>query len=645
MDTKLNVLIVEDVETDAELLERELIKSGIRYISKVVDNRSAYLEALSSFEPAIILSDYGMPSFNGMQALLLREKMLPDVPFILVTGANNEEIAVECMKAGADDYILKNNLTRLGHAFKSALDKKAIVRANKESDEKLRILSRAVEQNPALILITDTNGNIEYVNPKFTQTTGYAQEEVLGKNPRLLKSGNQNARLYSDLWNTVLSGNEWTGELLNRKKNGDLFWEFATISPLLNPEGDITHLVGIMEDITEKRRMLVDLIVAKEKAEAGDKLKTAFIKNISHEVRTPLSTIVGFIDMLQNPDISDETRLSFNQIIKKSSNRLLNTITNYMDISIIVSGNMEVHNTSFSLDKLLEEVKAEFKEACKEKHIKLTIQKPERDEDIYLNSDPELLHKIWYQLLSNAVKFTSKGEIKFGVREQAEGLSFFVSDTGIGIEADKSQLIFDYFMQADISQTRIYEGSGLGLSIARDLVKLLGGNIYVESVKNEGTTFLFTLTENKGDAVAERPGLKILKAGLQQNPLILVAEDDDFNFKYLDIILKRANYLVVRAVNGLEAIDICRKNKDVNLVLMDMKMPKMGGLDATREIRKFMPDLPVIALTAYVSPVDENEAVAAGCNEFVSKPVNRPKLLGLMQKILGNQDWERDSNV
>jgi CheY-like chemotaxis protein len=315
-----------------------------------------------------------------------------------------------------------------------------------------------------------------------------------------------------------------------------------------------------------------------------------------------------------------------------------------MDISIIVSGNMEVHTTSFSLDNLLEEVKAEFKEACKEKHIKLTIQKPERNEDIYLNSDPELLHKIWYQLLSNAVKFTSKGEINFGIRETSEGFSYFVTDTGIGIEADKSQLIFDYFMQADISQTRIYEGSGLGLSIARDLVKLLGGQIYVESVKNEGTTFLFTLTETKSNSIAERPELRIQKAELKQNPLILVAEDDDFNYKYLDIILKRANYLVVRAVNGLEAIDICRKNKDVSMILMDMKMPKMGGLEATREIRKFMPDLPVIALTAYVSPVDENEAAAAGCNEFVSKPVNRTKLLSLMQKVLGNQDWEGDNN-
>jgi len=635
MEKNFKILIVEDVPTDAELIKREIEKNTVQHTCKVVETKDAYLKALKEFEPEIILSDYSLPSFNGMQALLIRQEMMPDVPFILVTGANNEEIAVECMKAGADDYILKDNLTRLGQAFKAAIAKKAIIKANKVATEKLSILSRAIEQNPALIVITDMNGNIEYVNPKFTQTTGYSSDEVKGKNPRILKSGNQSAEFYKNLWQSVLSGNEWAGELLNRKKSGDLYWENAVISPLLDASGQITHLVGIKEDITEKRKMIIDLILAKEKAEASDKLKSAFIKNISHEVRTPLSTIVGFIEMLLNPETSEETKVSYNHIIRKSSTRLLNTITNYMDISLIVSGNMEVRPGLFSLNKMLGEIKDEFFEACKEKKINLSVQKPAEPIDIQLKTDQELFHKIWFHLLGNAVKFTQKGEITFGYNKTSEGFSFFVSDTGIGIDQDKIKLIFDFFMQADISQTRVYEGSGLGLSIASELVKLLGGQIFVESEKNTGSTFSFKLPEKITVQPVGKPDFNPPQPEVGSIPLILVAEDDDFNYKYLDIILDRAGYSVIRAANGLEAVDICRNNPNVNVILMDMRMPKMGGIEATHEIRKFLPNLPIVALTAYVSPADENEATSAGCNEFLSKPLNRPKLLGLLQTVLG----------
>ena len=635
MGNEVKILLVEDSPTDRELIQRELKKSGIQFKVKVVETRDKYLQALKEFEPDIVLSDYNLPSFDGMQALLLRKEHAPLVPFILVTGANNEEIAVECMKSGADDYILKNNLTRIGQACKAAIEKKSIVKSNIEAMEKLSILSRAVEQNPALIIITDKNGNIEYVNPRYTEITGYTLKEVTGRNPRILKSGHQSAEFYENLWQTILSGKEWNGEMLNKKKNGDLYWEHGSISPLINESGQITHLIGIKEDITEKRKMFLDLIQAKEKAEAGDKLKSAFINNISHEVRTPLGAIEGFVEMLLSPETLEENKALYGQIIRKSSTRLLSTIADYMDISLIVSGNVEVHKTSFSLNQMLSELKEEFLEACAEQQLKLTISKPDGPQDIILTTDPEHFKKIWLHLIRNAVKYTPHGEITFGYRRTPDGLTFFVSDTGIGIDENKTQLIFDYFMQADISQTRIYEGSGLGLSIARDLVKLLGGNIYVESVKNSGSTFSFTLEGATTIPVIEKPELQIKQPEPNAHPLILVAEDDDFNYKYLDIILKRAGYLVERAANGLEAVIVCRSNPNVSLILMDMKMPVMGGLEATRQIRSFLPALHIIALTAYVSLADENAAHEAGCNEFLSKPVNREKLLGHLKKVLG----------
>ena len=638
MKTQLKIVLVEDLPSDAEFVKRELIKSGIDINFRVVETRIDFIKAIDEFKPDIILSDYSLPTFNGLQALKLKEELAPDIPFILVTGSNNEEVAVECMKAGADDYILKDNLKRLGQALKAALAKKTIVRLKKEAEEKLSVLSRAVEQNPAHILITDIDGKIEYVNKRFTETTGYSLKEVLGKNPRILKSDNQSIGFYMDLWQTALSGKEWMGEMLNRKKNGDLYWENLMISPIVNETGQITHLVSIGEDVTEKRQMIEDLIAAKNKAEATDKLKTAFINNISHEVRTPLNGIMGFSEMMVEDDISMDQKRNYNEIIKKCGARLLNTINNYMDSSLIVSGNMEAHKNPFSLDGLLDEIKEEFNERCTEKHIGLSLQKPHRAGDIKINTDQELLRKILSHLLDNAVKFTTEGTVSFGFKYKPGIIEFFISDSGSGIDGDQTEEIFDYFTQADTSQIRGYEGSGLGLSIARGLLELLGGQIRVETLKGKGSSFYFTLPDGVLGAVAAKEVGTIKQPERKTAALILVAEDDEFNYKYLEITLKRAGYLVIRAENGREAVDICHRNTDVNLILMDMKMPVMGGLEATTEIRTFLPVLPIIAQTAYVSSADENEAYKAGCNEFLTKPVIRDKLLTVLQKFLVPQE-------
>jgi PAS domain S-box-containing protein len=635
MDYKIRLLMVEDCPSDAELVKHEIRKNGISFTNRVVETEADYVSAVHSFKPELIISDYNLPIFNGMRALRIREELAPEIPFILVTGTNNEEIAVECMKSGADDYILKDNLKRLGEAIKSAIRKKEIIRSKNEAEEKLKILSLAVEQNPACIVITSVNGTIEYVNPKFTQITGYTAEEAIGKNPRILNSGFHTSEFYQNMWVTIMSGKEWIGELQNKKKNGELYWENALISPLLNEAGQIMHLVAIKEDITEKRRMIEDMIIAKEKAEAGDKLKTAFINNISHEIRTPLSGIVGFSEMILSPDISIENKTAFNEIIKKSSGRLMNTISNYLDISLLVSGNMEVRKSAFFLNNLLQEISDKFSAPCEAANIKLKIQKPELHADLQINSDTELLMKVFSHLIDNALKFTQQGEITFGYIKKDKALEFFVNDTGVGIEPEKTKQIFDYFMQADVSHTRRYEGSGLGLSISGEMVKLLGGHIHVKSAVDKGSSFYFSLPLDIIISGLEKDDSKIKQAEWKSKPVILVAEDDDFNYKYLEIVLKRENYFVLHAANGSEAVDICHSNPEVNLILMDMKMPVMGGLEATRRIKAVFPDLPIIALTAFVSARDESEALDAGCIEFLTKPVNKPRLLASLQKHLG----------
>jgi PAS domain S-box-containing protein len=660
--------------------------------------------------------------------------------------------------------------------------------------QELLKLSRVVEQSPESIVVTDTNGIIEYVNPASCNTSGYTVEELVGENPRVLKSGETPSEEYKVIWETITAGYEWKGDFHNRKKNGELYWEHATISPLKNPKGEITHFLGIKEDITEQKhseglqkvvfniskhtqetgelkqlfvyikdelnqlfdttnfyvafydegsdmlnavyvsdendiitewpaeksltgyviknnksvlfkhddfdklvetgdleligvdseiwlgvpltvngkpygaiviqdyhnpdaysendlkmlefiasqvslsiqrqKSILELQDAFAKAEAGDKLKTAFINNISHEIRTPLNGILGFTEMTLNPDSTREDNELFFSIIKKSSKRLLNTITSYMDISMLVSGTMELVRRPSNLDKLIKEVYKDFAEMSINKGIELQIRKPQFEDPMILNTDIEKLRKIMSHLLDNAFKFTQKGLITFGYELKENDFEFFVSDTGTGIKTETMSVIFDAFMQADVSSTRGYEGSGLGLSIANGLVKLLGGNLWVDTERGRGSTFYFTIPFTANPILNIRKSIEPPKIQPSAKPLILIAEDDDSNYKYIEIVLLYASYNVIRAENGMEAVECCRNNPDVRLVLMDIKMPLMDGFEATRQIRKFMPGLPVIALTAHVTTEDENMAVASGCNEYVTKPVSKAKLLEIIEESL-----------
>ena len=665
----------------------------------------------------------------------------------------------------------------------------------KHSEEELQKLSQVVQQSPESIVVTNVDGIIEYVNPATCHISGYTRDELIGGNPSLLKSGETSAEEYEILWNTINTGNEWKGEFHNRKKNGELYWERASISPIKNPEGKITHFLGIKEDITDwkrsedlqkvlfnisrqvfettnvhqllqlvknelsliidtqnfyiafynektgiltsefesdekdtieswpaeksltgyviksnksillrkgdfeklqdagefelvgtqcevwlgvplivegktfgaiviqdyhnpnafsenelkmlefiasqvslsiqRQKSILDLRDAVVKAEASDKLKTAFINNISHEIRTPLNGILGFTEMSLSPDTTPEDHELFFSVIKKSSKRLLNTITSYMDISMLVSETMEISRRPSNLDKLIKEINADFSETSKSKGIELKMKKPDFAEPMVLNTDNEKLRKIISHLLDNAFKFTQKGTISFGYELNNTSIEFFVSDTGTGIKAEALGIIFDAFRQADVSPTRGYEGSGLGLTIANGLVKLLGGNLRIDTERGKGSTFYFSLPFSENPILT--PQLAISTPKPQEpltKPLILVAEDDDSNYKYIEIVLLYSAYSVIRAENGIEAVDIVRKHPEVQLVLMDIKMPIMDGFEATRVIRTFMPDLPIIALTAHVTAEDENMAISSGCNEYVTKPVSKAKLLKIIEESL-----------
>ncbi len=393
-------------------------------------------------------------------------------------------------------------------------------------------------------------------------------------------------------------------------------------------------LQGVFRDITERKHAREELLKAKEKAEASDKLKSAFLNNISHELRTPLNGVIGFSEMITQMDNTVEDRLEFSKMIKRSSARLVSTITSYMDISMLVSGNTEINKRSFILNHFLDKIYNQTVETCQSRNLALNIFKPTIDKEIQILTDENLLTKIFSHLVDNAIKFTKEGSITIGYEKKQTLHQFSVSDTGKGISQDEMAVIFDVFMQADLSTSRGHEGSGLGLSIAQGFVKLLGGNIWVESDRQKGSSFFFTIPE-KSDATSSQEINETtrLQSDSKQH-VVLIAEDEDSNFKYLEIVLKKAMYKVLRANDGFEAVEKCRTHPEIDIVLLDLKMPGMDGFEAAKKIRNILPQLPIIALSAYVSSQDEEAAMQAGCNEYVVKPISKTRLLETITRLL-----------
>ncbi len=386
-------------------------------------------------------------------------------------------------------------------------------------------------------------------------------------------------------------------------------------------------------DITQRKQAETALKEALVKAEASNRLKTAFMNNISHEVRTPLNGIMGFGSLLTDPNLTTEERKQFNKLLKASGNRLVNTITDYMDISLIASGNIEVCLKPVNLHDVLKEIKTKFQDSCNVKNLTLNIVIPKEQEHFTLITDLELLLKIIAGLLDNAIKFTSLGSITFGYSEKSNAIDFFVIDTGIGIAPEAQQRIFEPFMQEDITDTRGHEGSGLGLSIISGFLKLLGGEIRLESVKGQGTSFFFSLPMEPGTIKENEAIASPIRHAEIIHPVVLVAEDDLSSDIYMEIILKSFKAVVFKAANGKEAVEMCHLHPEISLVLMDLKMPLMDGLEATRQIKSFRKELPVIAVTAHAFSKDKKKALETGCDDFLSKPVSKEELLGKFKKF------------
>jgi PAS domain S-box-containing protein len=348
----------------------------------------------------------------------------------------------------------------------------------------------AVHQSPAAIFITDLNGNIEYVNPKFSEMTGYKYQEALNQNPRILKSGELSSEQYNNLWDTLLDGREWRGEYRNRKKNGNLYWVSASISPVRSENRDVTHYLSVQEDITESKHFLEELIIAKQQAEKSDRLKSSLLSNMSHEIRTPLIGILGYSQILMN-EIHETDLLSMVNDIYSSGNRLLKTLNNVLYLSHIENISIEMELKKVDIVGELERCISENKKFALEKEtlLELIINK----KDLYVEVEKDLFNHAIGNLVDNAIKFTVKGSVLIIVDQALHNGKDWavikVKDTGIGIAKEDQEKIFEAFRQVSEGYSRNFEGCGLGLTIAQKIIDIFRGEITIESEPAKGSSF------------------------------------------------------------------------------------------------------------------------------------------------------------
>ncbi len=382
-----------------------------------------------------------------------------------------------------------------------------------------------------------------------------------------------------------------------------------------------------------------ELINAKERAEESDKLKSAFLANMSHEIRTPMNGILGFAELLKDENISPGNRKKYIEIIDNNGKMLINLIDDIIDFSKIEAGQVKIIKKDFSLNSLLQQVHSSFLTENlinNKSKVKLRMRKSLSNDSCYINSDPNRLRQILTNLVGNAFKFTDDGYIEFGYRiVDSVMIEFYVKDSGIGIAQEKIDQIFNRFIQADSSSTRKYGGSGLGLAISRGFVEILGGKMWAESEEGKGSTFYFTAPYKPVKGAEEEINKPTKKKQYNwNNKKILIAEDDKFSFKFLEGFLRQTNVNVIHAENGKRAVDLCSEDQEIDLVLMDIQMPEMNGYEATALIKQTKKELPIIAQTANAIIEEREKCFEAGCDDFVTKPVNIQELYSKIDKYL-----------
>ena len=505
---------------------------------------------------------------------------------------------------------------------------------------KIRKLNKAVEATSEVVFMTDSEGIITYINPAFTKVYGYTAEDVIGKvTPRILKSGQVDLSTYEKFWQELLGKRVVSNEMVNKTKYGKHIYVEGSSNMILDETGENIGFIAIQKDITKRKQIEEELVQAVERAEESDRLKSAFLANMSHEIRTPMNGILGFAELLKKPSLTSDEMHEYIQAIQISGDRMLNTINSIVDLSRIESGLIEIDIKETNVNEKIEFIHKFFKPECEDIGLKFTYSIGLPLKEALIKTDIEKVYGVLTNLIKNAIKFTAEGSIEFGYNNTGKHLEFFVIDTGVGISDDQHEIIFERFRQGSDMFNRDYEGSGLGLSICKSYVEMLGGKIWVESKKGMGSKFFFTIPYDpvSEECVAtQEPNSLTNKTIWPENLKILIAEDDDISYSLLYKCLSDIASQLFRSTNGPEAVQMCKNNPEIDLILMDIQMPEMNGFDATQQIRHFNKGVIIIAQTAFGLQGDREKAIQAGCNDYIAKPIKRDELLALFQKHLNN---------
>lgn len=627
---------IEEALAESELKYRQLVmqspdgifiidlKGNFISINKAICDNLKYTEEelLSMNILNVVPQKYHELQKKRMESIYKGESYVSDAEYD-VTGKDNVVHTVEVLSA---PYYKGKEIIGFQSIARDITQRKLTENLIKESEEKYRSIFENVQD---VYFETSISGTILEVSPSITTLSKgeYQMKDLIGgKIFDYYADLNERHILLSDLQN---KGTITDFEVNLKNSDGSIIPCSISAKLVLNNYGLPDKIIGSMHDITDRKNATEALRIAKEKAEASDKLKTEFLNNISHEVRTPLNGILGFAEIISLQDLSEAEKKDSLAMLFESSNRLLNTITNYMDISLISSGNLSVNKKDFNPTSVLSKIYSDFEPLCLSRNLELMLEIPEKTEGFYINSDPEICKKIITHFLDNAVKFTESGTIKFGFTTNNRHLEFFVKDTGIGISKDSFVSIFDKFVKEKNNNLyKTSEGSGLGLSIARGMSDAIGGKINLESIPGAGSSFYLLLPLNKNSGAFANDVWSEDVTKISTGSPILVAEDDETNFYYLNALLSRETKIkIIHALNGREAIDLFKANRDIRLILMDMKMPEVDGFEATKQIKLIDKNVHIIAITAYAMSGDEERIIAAGCDDYLSKPINKKNLL------------------
>jgi PAS domain S-box-containing protein len=522
-------------------------------------------------------------------------------------------------------------------AFLEITKRKRAEQALKESALKFRTVA---DQTFDWLYWLSENQQIIYMSPACKKITGYDPEEFISNPARLSQIVHpddsvafleHNKQIFLD----ENKNEEYDLEIRVISKSGSLVWISHICRPIFDENGKYLGRRICNRDITEKKNMVADLIKAKEQAEESDRLKTAFLANMSHEIRTPMNGILGFAQLLKEPNLTGDQQQEFITIIQKSGARMLNIINDIISISKVEAGQMEIYISETNVNKQIDYLYTFFKPEAEQKGLQLVFKKPLSSKEAILNTDKEKIYAILTNLVKNAIKFTPTGSIEFGYERKDKYLEFFVRDSGQGISQEQKEFIFERFRQGSESNSRNYEGAGLGLTISKAYVEMLGGKIWVESIEGKGTIFYFTIPYLGGRE--EKKHIKVVDPAVKsENPIsnikILIAEDDDISAKLLSITLRMHSNEILVVKNGIEAVETCGSNPDLDLILMDIKMPLMDGYEATKQIRKFNTEVVIIAQSAFALTGDQEKAIEAGCNDYITKPIKKKYLIDMIKK-------------